>query len=432
METAISVERLSKRYRIGGRETGPDSLVGQIGRVLFQPIRGWRNLRRLTSFTESADERDVIWALCDVGFEVKRGERMGVIGRNGAGKSTLLKILARITEPTSGTATVWGRVSSLLEVGTGFHPELTGRENVYLNGTILGMTRGDVKARFDEIVDFSGVEKFIDTPVKRYSSGMTVRLAFSVAAHLEPEILIVDEVLAVGDAEFQRKCLGKMGEMAKGGRTVLFVSHNMGAIKRLCTSAVLLEDGKVEFVGDPDVVVDRYLSRSLTMQSVPGDLSGRIDLTLPEDQNKILQIRRIRLLGHLGQPAVEFDNRFPITVEIEVTLRECRTDAYIGCVLYGADDMNIFSSSSHDLGQEETLQQPGRYTTKVELPGNVFNAGWYRVGVAASLGAGGTDRYDFSFQLSNGQPFGTTHGGHRVGALLVPLKWEITREVEPL
>jgi lipopolysaccharide transport system ATP-binding protein len=213
---------------------------------------------RRSSGVRADVEHDTLWALRDVSFEVKRGEVVGIIGRNGAGKSTLLKMLARITYPTSGRAVVNGRVGSLLEVGTGFHPELTGRENIYLNGTILGMTKAEVDRKFDEIVDFSGVEKFIDTPVKRYSSGMRVRLAFSVAAHLEPEILLIDEVLAVGDAQFQKKCLGKMGEVAKSGRTVIFVSHNMAAVKSLCQRCIVLSSGQTSFEGATDEAIASY------------------------------------------------------------------------------------------------------------------------------------------------------------------------------
>jgi len=223
-DIAICVDKLSKRYRIGARQKREATLRKRLGNMLASPFEYLRaSLRPPT-------EDETLWALRDVSFEVQHGEVLGIIGRNGAGKSTLLKILSRITEPTSGTAALYGRVGSLLEVGTGFHPELTGRENIYMNGAILGMRRAEIDAKFDEIVDFAGVEKFIDTPVKRYSSGMYVRLGFAVAAHLEPEILIVDEVLAVGDAEFQKKCLGKMGEVAKGGRTVLFVSHNMASV----------------------------------------------------------------------------------------------------------------------------------------------------------------------------------------------------------
>ncbi|PHR95887.1 MAG: polysaccharide/polyol phosphate ABC transporter ATP-binding protein, partial [Blastopirellula sp.] len=227
----ISVENLGKAYRLGLKDETPDSLVGMATSWIKAPLKNFKKLRRLDVRKADTDDEDVFWALKDVSFEVNQGDVVGIIGRNGAGKSTLLKLLSRITEPTAGRAVIRGRVSSLLEVGTGFHPELSGRDNIYMNGTILGMTKREIDSKFDEIVEFSGVEKFLDTPVKRYSSGMMVRLAFAVAAHLEPEILIVDEVLAVGDAMFQNKCLGKMQDVAKSGRTVLFVSHNMGAVE---------------------------------------------------------------------------------------------------------------------------------------------------------------------------------------------------------
>ncbi|NOZ70655.1 MAG: ABC transporter ATP-binding protein, partial [Chloroflexi bacterium] len=259
-DIAIQVENLGKRYRIGVQEERYDTLGAQMLAWLQSPLNNYRRLRSLSRFGENGQAEDVIWALKDVSFTVKEGEVLGVIGRNGAGKSTLLKVLSRITPPTTGYVRLSGNVASLLEVGTGFHPELTGRENIYLNGSILGMTKSEIDRKFDEIVAFSGVEKFIDTPVKRYSSGMRVRLAFSVAAHLEPEILLVDEVLAVGDAEFQRKCLGKMQDVAGAGRTVLFVSHNMPAITRLCQRALLFENGRLVMEGPSDVVVASYLA----------------------------------------------------------------------------------------------------------------------------------------------------------------------------
>jgi lipopolysaccharide transport system ATP-binding protein len=261
-DNVISIEGLSKAYRIG-KQVKQETLASSVSALIKSPFRNFRNLQRLNTFNLRGDEDDeeILWALRDVSFNVQQGEVLGIIGRNGAGKSTLLKILSRIAEPTKGRITITGRVSALLEVGTGFHPELTGRENIYLNGTILGMRKQELDGKFDEIVDFSGVEKFLDTPVKRYSSGMKVRLAFSVAAHLEPEILIVDEVLAVGDAEFQDKCIGKMQDVATGeGRTVLFVSHNMGAVQRLCSRAILLNSGSVEIDATPEEVVAQYLS----------------------------------------------------------------------------------------------------------------------------------------------------------------------------
>src|SRR6202167_4411671 len=255
---AIRCDRLAKQYRIGERESYK-ALRDVITDAIASPFRRVRSLLSGGS-NNGHHEESMIWAMQDVSFEIHRGEAVGIIGRNGAGKSTLLKILSRITEPTRGHADIWGRVGSLLEIGTGFHPELTGRDNIYLNGAILGMKRAEIARKFDEIVAFSEVEKFIDTPGKRYSSGMYVRLAFAVAAHLETEILIVDEVLAVGDAQFQKKCLGKMDEVARHGRTVLMVSHNMAAIHSLCTRAILLERGKEVSDGDPLEVTRLYLS----------------------------------------------------------------------------------------------------------------------------------------------------------------------------
>lgn len=266
---AIRVHELGKQYKIGERQAAYRTIRETIMKGVSTPFRKAASVLRGEVYG-AAGLREEIWALRDVSFEIKKGEVLGIIGRNGAGKTTLLRILSRITEPTEGWAEVYGRVGSLLEVGTGMHPELTGRENIYLNGTILGMKRAEIRSRFDEIVDFSGVERFIDTPLKHYSSGMQVRLAFSIAAHLDPEILMVDEVLAVGDAEFQKKCIGKMGEVAEGGRTVLFVSHNMQAILGLCNKAIYLVGGKVEEMGTTDSIVKKYLgeSHSNSLQSI--------------------------------------------------------------------------------------------------------------------------------------------------------------------
>jgi lipopolysaccharide transport system ATP-binding protein len=252
-DTAIRVTNLSKRYRIG------------LHKVRYRTLRESITEKFSRISRREQIEKEYFWALKDIDFEVKKGESLGIIGRNGAGKSTLLKVLSRITKPTKGRAVLDGRVGSLLEVGTGFHPELTGRENIYLNGAILGMMRSEIERKFDEIVDFSGIEKFLETPVKRYSSGMYVRLAFAVAAHLEPEILMVDEVLAVGDAEFQKKCLGKMGEVTSQGRTVLFVSHNLLAVENLCRKALLLDNGKMVEIGDANTVIETYLSSSSSL-----------------------------------------------------------------------------------------------------------------------------------------------------------------------
>lgn len=254
---AIRVEGLGKMYRIGGKQEPYRTLRDTLTDAFAAPIRRASSLLRGQAYG-AAGLNETIWALKDVSFEVKHGEVVGIIGRNGAGKSTLLKILSRITEPTEGYADVYGRVGSLLEVGTGFHPELTGRENIYLNGAILGMSREEIDRKFDEIVNFAEIEKFIDTPVKHYSSGMGLRLGFAVAAHLEPEILVVDEVLAVGDAQFQKKCLGKMGDVAQSGRTVLFVSHNMAAVQTLCTKTALLDRGGLSFFGETSLAIHKY------------------------------------------------------------------------------------------------------------------------------------------------------------------------------
>jgi len=256
----IKVENLSKKYRIGLKEELHDSLAGYLTDLITSPFKNFARIRKLSKFQDNNNERDVIWALKDVSFEVNQGEVLGIIGKNGAGKSTLLKILSRITKPTTGRATIDGRVASLLEVGTGFHQELTGRENIYLNGTILGMKKLEIDKKLDVIIDFSGVEKFIDTPVKRYSSGMNVRLAFAVAAHLDPEILIIDEVLAVGDTLFQQKCIDKMTDISKSGRTILFVSHNLTAVKALCNKAIVLDDGIKIFEGEVDDAINHYLT----------------------------------------------------------------------------------------------------------------------------------------------------------------------------
>lgn len=307
--TVIKVENLSKKYVIRHQEKGSgDGLRHVIQDAISAPFRALRrktpqssnpsnlNLQSLGASGHTSlvthHSSEEFWALKNVSFEIKRGEVVGIIGRNGAGKSTLLKTLSRITEPTKGKVHIKGRIASLLEVGTGFHPELTGRENVFLNGAILGMTRAEVKRKFDGIVDFAGVEKFLDTPVKRYSSGMYVRLAFAVAAHLEPEILVVDEVLAVGDAEFQKKCLGKMKDVAGHGRTVLFVSHNMAAVNNLCTKAVMLDGGRIVHDGETSQVVGHYLNSGL-------ETSGELIFPNPEEApgNERVRLKAVRIIS---------------------------------------------------------------------------------------------------------------------------------------
>ena len=375
-ESAIKVEGLSKRYRIGLEEETHDSLVQAILDWVSSPIRNYRQLRELTQFENNQEEEqeDIIWALRDVSLEVQPGEVVGIIGRNGAGKSTLLKVLSKITYPTSGFVKLEGRVSSLLEVGTGFHPELTGRENIYLNGTILGMTKNEIDRKFEEIVDFSGVRRFIDTPVKRYSSGMRVRLAFSVAAHLEPEILLVDEVLSVGDAAFQKKSLGKMEEVSRQGRTVLFVSHNMGAVRSLCTRAILLEEGRLVADGDPDTTIDKYLKNS--------DVSSTGSIRWSEGEYP--DSREVRLLGiDVLNAEGEKKTAFPIDEEIRIkihyqikeTIRNLRLYLRLRTTL----GETVFATYEDATIRKGFIRDPGYYTATCRIPPNLLNDITYRL-----------------------------------------------------
>lgn len=337
---AITVENLSKAYHIGLKEDRADTLVGALHGLVRAPVRNFRRLARMNTFKHCGEAEDIYWALKDVSFEVAEGEVVGIIGRNGAGKSTLLKILSRITEPTSGRAVIRGRVSSLLEVGTGFHQELSGRENVYMNGTILGMTKREIDRKFDEIVDFSGVEKFLDTPIKHYSSGMKVRLAFSVAAHLEPEILIIDEVLAVGDADFQKKCLGKMQDVAKRGRTVLFVSHNMVAVQNLCHRAIVLRIGSVHCIDDTSLAIADHLG---TVRS--DTASSHVDLRIANGRRSgaIPMMREVEITSRgvcvdsfaTGDPiefALRFDSERALTQPALGIAFKTQVGENIGCI----------------------------------------------------------------------------------------------------
>ena len=307
-DVAIAVDGLGKRYRIGVADEREETLGAALGQSLVAPLRNLRRLRSLRRFEDAEAGDDVIWALSDVSFEVGKGEALGIVGRNGAGKSTLLKVLSRITHPTTGSVRLRGRLASLLEVGTGFHPDLTGRENVFLNGTMLGMTRREIEARFDEIVEFADMGTFIDTPVKRYSTGMYLRLGFAVAAHLEPDILLADEVLAVGDAEFQRKCLGKMRDVAGGGRTVLFVSHNRAAVSSLCTRAIWLDDGRLRADGGVDEVLGAYPD---SVRSLDGtELASRVD----RGGDGLFRFTSIQLRDGVGDPARTFAAGEPLEI----------------------------------------------------------------------------------------------------------------------
>ncbi|MFT5824253.1 MAG: lipopolysaccharide transport system ATP-binding protein [Crocinitomix sp.] len=365
-KTIITVANLSKRYRIGLKEKKSETLVGQLGNILRTPFKNLETLRRMNRFGE--EEESVFWALKDINFEVKQGEVLGIIGKNGAGKSTLLKILSQITEPTSGKIEIYGRVASLLEVGTGFHPELSGRENIYMNGTILGMTRREIDSKLDEIIDFSGVEKFIDTPVKFYSSGMKVRLGFSVAAHLEPEILIIDEVLAVGDFEFQKKCLGKMQDVAGQGRTVLFVSHQMDAITRLCTRLLVLKNGEVEFVGKPSRGVKKYLG---TEEHEEGAIA-RFDLT---EGSQHVSIRKVELRSNSIVLKSSADVRDEIEIEIRFEVFENGLIVSAGINVHNEYGDHLFTSHNVDYMVNSHPLVKGVYKSAVIIPSHFFSEG---------------------------------------------------------
>jgi lipopolysaccharide transport system ATP-binding protein len=362
----VEIEGVSKRYKVGS--LGPTS----IGNALRALLPGRNKSAPTQDFgARTGDLPGTFWSLKDVSFSVNRGEIVGLIGRNGAGKSTLLKLLSRITEPTKGRITLRGRIASLLEVGTGFHPELTGRENIFLNGAILGMKRWEIQAKFNEIVEFSEVGNFLDTPVKRYSSGMFVRLAFAVAAHLEPEILLIDEVLAVGDAGFQQKCLGKMSDVAeRGGRTIFFVSHNLGAIRQLCTRAVLIEDGTAKAEGAPEDVIAQYLASS-TPERI-GE-AGRIVWGDGDDAPGVEDIRlqSLTLRNSRGEVSALFDAAEPIHAELCYRVINPIRSGRMTLSLYTTEGDLAFVMTDHEL-QESTIT-PGRYRTEFIVPGGVLN-----------------------------------------------------------
>jgi lipopolysaccharide transport system ATP-binding protein len=427
MTPAIRVEGLSKSYAIGVRRAGGyRTLRESIAAAAAAP---WRRLRALARRDpgDAADgpdgpPPDRIWALKDVDFEVEPGEVVGLIGRNGAGKSTLLKILSRITEPTAGRVQLRGRVGSLLEVGTGFHPELTGRENIYLNGAILGMSRRELDRKFDEIVAFAEVDKFLDTPVKRYSSGMYVRLAFAVAAHLELEILVIDEVLAVGDVDFQKKCLSKMGDLAHGGRTVLFVSHNVGLIHRLCDRAVLLHRGQVQQVGPTPEVVRSYLSQSLQAQ-------GRWERTTPPPAGRGVSLRAAWIEDRSGDPVAIVDCDAPFRVRLEYEVIEPVPDFAVGFQLKNTQGVCVFTSLDHDTAHwAGRTRPPGRYRSTCEVPGHLLAPDTYFLTFAAAIinqQTFDTQQDALAFEIAEAGCIRTRLNDHRVGAITPIFDWRI-------
>jgi lipopolysaccharide transport system ATP-binding protein len=428
MTVAISVKNLGKQYKIGAAQQKfqYNMFRDVIVDTLMTPVRIFRALRG--QGMRGATNTSMIWALNDVSFDLEEGKVLGIVGRNGAGKSTLLKILSRVTEPTVGTVSVRGRVGSLLEVGTGFHPELTGRENIYMNGAILGMKSAEIDRKFDEIVDFSEVGQFIDTPVKRYSSGMYLRLAFAVAAHLEPEILVVDEVLAVGDAEFQRKCLGKMGDVAQQGRTVLFVSHNMSAILRLTQEAIVLKKGQLLKRAPTPEAVDFYLSSG---QAESGERIWEAD-EVPAASEPFRPVA-IRIKDRGGNVVDTVRSTEPVTVEWEYQINAPITGLRVGMYLNTMRGEYVFTAfDTDDAAQFEQFgaRKAGRYISRCTIPADFFNEGRYYLGVNAS--SFGVKRYfmdenAISFNVDiTGAP-GTQWPELRQGPIRPRLDWKIEK-----
>ena len=375
--TAIKIENVSKVYRLGAKEQTHENVISAMLSSITSPIKNYKKYRSLYNFDDidfdnpdNNTDNNILWALKNVSFSVEKGEVVGIIGRNGAGKSTLLKILSKITPPARGRVEIHGRTASLLEVGTGFHPELTGRENVYLNGTVLGMRKAEVDRKFDEIVEFSGIEKFLDTPVKRYSSGMSVRLAFAVAAHLEPEILIVDEVLAVGDAAFQQKCLNKMQDVSGDGRTVFFVSHNMPAVTRLCQRCIMLSGGELVADGAAHDIVASYMHEGF----------GTSSEKQWEDANnapggETVRLRKIRVRNEQGQTIDSVDIRKPVAIEMTI---EVLKGGYVILPVFhliNDDGIVVFASLDSDKEWRSKQRPSGTYVCTGWIPGNFLSEG---------------------------------------------------------
>jgi lipopolysaccharide transport system ATP-binding protein len=420
---AIRVQNIGKRYQLGALgmnyRTLRDTLVDTFAATTQALLHAGERI-------QVSKEDNRFWALKDISFNVEHGQVLGVVGRNGAGKSTLLKVLSRVTEPTEGSAEIYGRVGSLLEVGTGFHPELTGRENIFLNGAILGMKKNEIASKFDEIVAFSEVEKFIDTPVKRYSSGMYLRLAFAVAAHLEPEILVVDEVLAVGDAEFQRKCMGKMSDVAHQGRTVLFVSHNMSAILRLTEQTLVLERGKLVMQAPTQEAVDYYLSSGFSRQGERTWLKEEIPADAAPFKPISLRIKDVR-----GKVVDTVRSTEPVQVEMEYELSQPLTGLRVGLYFNSTRGEPIFTSFDLDDPthfEKTSSRREGRYISTATVPANFFNEGRVVIGVNASsyrIKRYFQDEQALVFSVdATGAP-GTHWSEVRMGPIRPLLEWKI-------
>jgi len=418
MEAAIAVASLSKKYQLGAGANKFNNLTEAIGST----VHAWmRSTRKTAPAATTPGHRKEFWALRDVSFNVQPGEVVGIIGRNGAGKSTLLKILSQIVEPTTGAIEVRGRIGSLLEVGTGFHPELSGRDNIFLNGAILGMSRREIEKKFDEIVAFADVADFLDTPVKRYSSGMHVRLAFAVAAHLEPEILIVDEVLAVGDQEFQDKCLGKIRDVSNTGRTVLFVSHNLSAVQALCTRAIMIQRGRLTMDGLPPDVLRAYVGSD-------GSLSAEWLDDRPQTPERASRFRAVRALNHQGEISAQISPDKPFAIEIDYEIRR-RTKCQIAFRLNRESGETVFTTGDMDeQGLFTRDREPGAYRTRVTIPGHLLVPGRYHLLAAINPpGAGAIDQLDQVLLIQVGQAGSLTQIEGRWGFVAPLLRWREER-----
>lgn len=422
-DLAVRVEGISKLYRIGERKRHT-TLRDALAAAAVAPFRRFHPApddRSLVSAQSQPRVSDRLWALRDVSFEVRRGEVLGIVGANGAGKSTLLKILSRITEPTWGCAEIHGRLGSLLEVGTGFHSELTGRENIFLNGAILGMKKTEIKRRFDEIVEFSEVERFIDTPVKRYSSGMYMRLAFAVAAHLEPDILMVDEVLAVGDASFQRKCMGKMGNVAQTGRTVLFVSHNLLAMEDLCDRIIWLQDGCIVDEGQPSSVIHNYLKASFAT-----DTEKRWTDMTTAPGNEDVRLHRVAIRPAGGSSSDPITVRNPVEMEFEYWKLRADTHLSLSLALYNEQGVVVFTTGpAFDPYWAEHKPPAGLYRNVCRVPGDLLNDGMYRVAVYIDKSERTILQEDDALVFNVSDTPEMRHGWHGkwVGAIRPMLNW---------
>lgn len=420
MSTVIEARGVSKQYRLGEAGGRAETFIGSLRQTFLAPLINYRKIRNMAR--EGKEDENIFWALKDVSFNVQQGEVVGIVGRNGAGKSTLLKIFSQITEPTRGEVKITGRIASLLEVGTGFHPELTGKENVYMNGTILGMSRKEIDRKFDEIVDFSGIEKFMNTPVKFYSSGMKVRLGFAVAAHLDPEILIVDEVLSVGDAEFQRKAIGKMQDVTREeGRTVLFVSHNLRAVSQLCTKAIVLQNGTLNFEGDVSEAVRRYIH---------GESSGQnegVHYFKQTDGNR-LGLIKASLLDETGNVSTRFTSRDKAVFQVDFEVRETLRGARIGIQVENQENVVVFTTTNAAAMAEELT--PGKYATKCEIPIYLLNEGDYAIRIFAGIPGFEVLLQPvniMSFTQNYLEPRGTLLNERWEGTIVPPVDWQIFR-----